>query len=251
VRLHQQTLALGCINDTDWTAEHLIAWLDRQIDHSDIPLAESAVFLRKAINGLMARHGLTDVGPLVFDRYRLRDTIEAHIDAHRKRERTAAYQHYLALDSFLTVSDSYAINFKEMAYEPSWGYEGSFQFRKHYFGPKPGELKETTPGGSLAEEFICAQFIDSELPGVRFWVRNLSRRATSFRLQTSTDWFYPDFVCQLDDGRILVVEYKGGHLLDAPDAREKHDIGNLWSARSNGKCLFAMPSHRRFDEISC
>ena len=119
----------------------------------------------------------------------------------------------------------------------------------NYFGAKPSELKETTPGGELTEEFKCAQFIDSKLRGVRFWVRNLARRPTSFRLQTSTDWFYPDFVCQLEDGRILVVEYKGGHLLDAPDAQEKRDIGNLWAARSNGRCLFAMPSNNRFDEL--
>jgi type III restriction enzyme len=248
-RLHQQTLALGNISGTDWTAEHLIAWLDRQIDHNDIPFAESAVFLRKVINGLMARHGLTDVGPLVFDRFRLRDTIEECIDEHRKNERAIAYTQYLALDSGLTVSDAYAINFKDIAYEPGESYQGSFQFRKHYFGTRPGDLKETTPAGDLTEEFKCAQFLDSKMPGVRFWVRNLSRRATSFRLQTSTDWFYPDFVCQLEDGRILVVEYKGGHLLDAPDAQEKRDIGNLWAARSNGRCLFAMPSNNRFDEI--
>jgi type III restriction enzyme len=248
-RLHQQTLALGNISGTDWTAEHLIVWLDRQIDHEDIPLAETAVFLRKAINGLMARHGLTDVGPLVFDRVRLRDTIDERIDEHRKSERKAANQHFHAQDSGHTVSDTHAVNFKDIAYEPSWLYEGSFIFRKHYFGPKPGEMKEITQAGDLTEEFQCAQFLDSTLPGVRFWVRNLSKRSTSFRLQTSTDWFYPDFVCQLEDGRILVIEYKGGHLLDAADAKEKHDIGNLWAARSNGRGLFAMPSNNRFDEI--
>ncbi|MCU0781959.1 MAG: hypothetical protein MUF04_12775 [Akkermansiaceae bacterium] len=32
---------------------------------------------------------------------------------------------------------------------------------------------------------------------VRYWVRNLARRSTSFRLQTATDWFYPDFLCLL------------------------------------------------------
>jgi len=30
----------------------------------------------------------------------------------------------------------------------------------------------------------------------------------SFWLQTSTDKFYPDFVCKLKDGRVVVVEYK-------------------------------------------
>ena len=41
-----------------------------------------------------------------------------------------------------------------------------------------------------------------------YWVRNLALKATSFRLQTATDRFYPDFVCQLKDGRVLVVEYR-------------------------------------------
>jgi hypothetical protein len=30
-----------------------------------------------------------------------------------------------------------------------------------------------------------------------------------FRLLKCTDRFYPDFVCELIDGRFLVVEYKG------------------------------------------
>lgn len=77
-----------------------------------------------------------------------------------------------------------------MSYEPSWVYEGGFQFKKHYFGPKPGELAEKTPTGKLTEEFQCAQFIDG-LPEVKFWIRNLVRKTTSFRLQTSKDWFYP------------------------------------------------------------
>jgi type III restriction enzyme len=38
----------------------------------------------------------------------------------------------------------------------------------------------------------------------------------------------------------LVIEYKGAHLYDAGDAREKHDIGRVWAAASGGRCLFAM-----------
>ena len=43
-----------------------------------------------------------------------------------------------------------------MNYEPSWLYEGGFQFNHHYFDPKPGELLETTPSGKLKEELQCA-----------------------------------------------------------------------------------------------
>ncbi|MGI5870302.1 MAG: DEAD/DEAH box helicase [Kiritimatiellia bacterium] len=247
--LRQQTLALDRMTDMDWTIEELIVWLDRRIDHEDIPHAESAVFLRKAITGLMTRYAMPHVGALVFDRFRLCQMIEEKIDQHREEERKQAYQQLLELDSPLAVRDEHAINFKDVAYEPSWAFEGAFAFQKHYFGAKPGELKEKTANGDLAEEFRCAQFLDAQVPEIKFWVRNLPRRPTSFRLQTHADWFYPDFVCKLEDGRILVVEYKGAHLYDAPDAQEKRDIGNLWAARSQGRCLFVMPSKARFHEI--
>jgi type III restriction enzyme len=51
-------------------------------------------------------------------------------------------------------------------------------------------------------------------------VRNVERKPTSFSLPTSRQRFYPDFVCQLNDERILVVEYKGSHLYDAPKQKE-------------------------------
>jgi type III restriction enzyme len=50
----------------------------------------------------------------------------------------------------------------------------------------------------------------------------------------------PDFVAELQDGRIVVIEYKGSHLADAQDAKEKKNIGELWTAKSDGKGLFLM-----------
>lgn len=236
--LHQQVMELG--GSGDWTIEMLIGWLDRRIDHADIPAGESAVFLRKAIQGLMARHGVEDVSLLALDRHRLRDQIETRIEAHRASERKAAFKQWLLPDSSLVVAEARSINFATMAYEPAWLYEGGFQFKKHYFGSKPGELKEKRADGELMEEFKCAQYLDA-LPEVKFWARNLSRRTTSFRLQTSTDWFYPDFIAMLHDGRVLVVEYKGKHLAQSDDTIEKRDIGAVWESRSGGKCLFIMP----------
>lgn len=245
--LHQQVLQLGRLGD--WTVESLVAWLDRHIDHQDIPLGEAAEFLRKIVRGLMAKFGITEVSILALDRFRLREESETRIQQHRESERKAAFQMFLLPESVLTVSDECAVNFKMMTYEPSWLYEGGFQFKKHYFGPKPGELHEKTPAGNLAEEFRCAQFLDGELPEVKFWVRNLPRKARSFRLQTSTDWFYPDFLCQLADGRVLAVEYKGKYLYDAVDAEEKRAVGEVWASRSGGRCLFVMPTEGDFSVI--
>ena len=245
--LHQQVMALG--GTGDWSLEGLVAWLDNQINHQDIPIGESAEFLRRVIRGLMAQFGIADVNVLALDRFRLRDEIETRIEQHRESERKAAFQTFLLPQAPLAVTSERTINFKTMSYEPSWLYEGGFQFKRHYFGPKPGELKETTPGGDLTEEFKCAQFLDG-LPGVKFWIRNLSRKSTSFRLQTSKDWFYPDFICQLDDGRVMAVEYKGKYLYDAPDAEEKRSVGKVWESRSGGKCIFAMPTQTDFSEIA-
>lgn len=247
-RLHQQTLALDVVDHTDWKVEDLIKWLDGKIDHIDIPYAESAVFLSKVINGLMAQYGLANVDPLVSDRFRLRDYIEHRIDEHRRTERNSTYQSYFSLDSGLMVCDDYAINLKDVLYAPNWNYDGGFEFRKHYFGPRPGDLKERTENGKLTEEFQCAQFLDSKVEGLAFWVRNIPKRKNSFRLPTSTDLFFPDFVCQLEDGRILVVEYKGQHLM--ADAAEKRAIGTLWASRSRGRCLFVMPTDKGFEEIN-
>lgn len=245
--LHQQVLALGVPGD--WSIELLVAWLDHQIDHQDIPAGESAEFLRNVIRGLMARFAISEVSSVALDRFRLRDEVEARIQQHRESERMVAFQAFLLPEAPLAVSGERALNFKTMLYEPSWVYEGGFQFKKHYFGSKPGELLGTTPGGNLTEEFKCAQFIDG-LTEVKFWVRNLARKATSFRLQTSRDWFYPDFICQLFDGRVLAVEYKGKHLYDAADAEEKRAVGAVWASRSGGRCLFVMPTEGNFSELA-
>jgi len=244
--LHQHVLALGAVGD--WSVETLVAWLDREIDHQDIPAGESAEFLRKVVRGVMAQFAIADVSTLALDRFRLRDEVESRIQQHRDSERKAAFQMFLLPQAPLSVSGQRTINFKTMGYEPSWLYEGGFQFGKHYFGPKPGELKERKGDGETTEEFQCAQFLDGRSE-VKFWVRNLSRRSSSFRLQTSTDWFYPDFICELMDGRILAVEYKGSHLYDSADSEEKRAVGKVWASRSGGRCLFEMPTGGDFSPI--
>ena len=75
-------------------------------------------------------------------------------------------------------------------------------------------------GADDGEEVRCAQVIDS-LPQVTYWIRNVARHPESFSLPTATNKFYPDFVAQLTDGRLLVVEYKGAHLAEGSDNRRE------------------------------
>ena len=81
-------------------------------------------------------------------------------------------------------------------------------------------------------------------------VRYLERRPRhSFWLPTPQDRFYPDFVAELNDGRYLVVEYKGEHLADGKDTEQKDALGRLWADRSNGLCLFYLATRENLSGL--
>jgi type III restriction enzyme len=121
----------------------------------------------------------------------------------------------------------------DMALYPATSYyHGSFRFKKHYY-PFPGVLPHTTPKGVVTEEFECAQAIEL-LEEVEIWVLNLVH-ATQFWMPTSTPRTYPYFVVRLKDGRLLVVEYKGGDRISNDDSKEKRMIGELWAKKSAGR----------------
>ena len=181
---------------------------------------------------------------LVRNKYALKDAAAAKIDSHRQNAHHSAYKNLLLpeCETPVVVSPEICFSFDPHRYPYSTHYTGAYQFQKHYYS-HVGNLKAN------GDEFQCARFIDV-LPEVKYWVRNIERQPTfSFWLQTSTDRFYPDFVCSLSDGRYLAVEYKGEHLWSADDAREKREIGELWETRSKEQCLFIMPNGPDFDAI--
>ncbi|MGA7383709.1 MAG: hypothetical protein WBW81_03115 [Methylocella sp.] len=139
------------------------------------------------------------------------------------------------------TSADHALIFNENFYAYHQPYRGATVFQKH-FARVVGDL--ATDG----EEHECAVHID-RLPEVKVWARNTVRQMNSFWLQTSSDKFYPDFVCKLQDGRVLVVEYKGALLAHDPAERQKRLIGELWADRSKGPCLFAWVENKQFAEI--
>jgi type III restriction enzyme len=103
-------------------------------------------------------------------------------------------------------------------------YDGRYQFQKHYY---------SVIAVMNTEETECAQNIDIN-NNVEFWVRNLERQEyNAFWLQTSTDKFYPDFIVKLNNGKIVVIEYKGEHLYGSEDSIEKRTIGNYWALLTN------------------
>lgn len=111
-------------------------------------------------------------------------------------------------------------------------YSGSFRFKKHYYG-LIGDLK------SEGEEFDCAQAIDSS-PGVQFWIRNLPRKEYSYMIPPN---FFPDFIVQLINGKILIVEYKGEQLAGNQKSDRNKQMGEFIECHSKD-CFFIMPTRR-------
>ena len=240
-QLHQQMSFLA--PDDNWDAVQLANWLDRTIKHLDILQRESLPFLQQLVKHLIEERNIP-IEILIRNKYALKDAAETKIDSYRQNIHQAAYEGFLLPECAtpVVVSPNHCFSFEPHNYGYNTRYTGAYQFKKHYYADV-GDLK------SKGEEFQCAQFIDT-LPQVKYWVRNLERKPLcSFWLQTSTDKFYPDFVCLLKDGRYLVVESKGDHFWTAADAREKREIGKLWEKRSGGKCLFIMPKGPDFDAI--
>jgi len=236
----QEQLSL-LASESGWTVANLANWLDRKIKHPDIPRSQSSLFMHNVLTGLMESRNL-DIEHLARQKFRLAKAVEAKIELHRSEQRKKAFQALLFKRDDFEVGPEISFTYDEDRYAPNSYYEGGYRFQKHLFQPI-GELH------SEGEEFECAQFLDL-LPEVKMWVRNLERRQeSSFWLQTSTDRFYPDFVAQLDDGRILVVESKGEHLWSNDDSKEKRAVGELWADRSNGRCLFVMPKGRDWSAI--
>lgn len=137
--------------------------------------------------------------------------------------------------------DGYRFAFDKFRYEARNVYDtreaaGIYEFRKHFY-PQIHDLKAYTEGGTLREEFICARAIDQNSKSKR-WVRNVEKSKYSFCLPTSNGYFYPDFVAELTDGRLLVIEYKGRFLENTEDSIEKRRIGQLWELNSGGSGLF-------------
>lgn len=225
-------LELGLLK-LDMTDLQLSRWLDGQCRDDFIGQAKRLEFCRKLVSYLMAAQKIP-LNDLVRFKYQLAKAVKEKIAAHRRAAYAKGFQTFLfAPEAKVETSAADNFRFDNRPYPAASSYQGGYQFKKPFFVPV-GELE------AKGEEFDCAQVLDT-LQEVKHWMRNLSGRpATSFWLPTSTDRFYPDFVAELNDGRVLVVEYKGGMLADSPDTKEKKNIGELWAEKSGGKCLFLM-----------
>ena len=226
--------------DLGWKVPDLVHWLDRNFLHHDLTATETGVYLTALVNNLIEKRKIS-LNTLIREKYRLRNAVIRKIEEYRQSAHGQAFKSFFDAKSKVEVTPEMVFSFDPLEYPIPVNslYRGQHGFKKHYY-PDVGKFDSN-------EEKQCAEFIDT-LDEVDCWVRNISNQPSrSFWYQTSTDRFYPDFVCKLKDGRYLVVEYKGAHLYK--EAEGNRQIGELWEKRSKGKCLFVMPTDKKYDVI--
>lgn len=237
IELDSRQLALDGVV-TLITESDLIGWLADELRTEATVPGELDGYLARVLLHLQRDGGHTLTG-LVRHQHELARAIGIDMSVRLANARKKGFGVALSLDMFSEPAQSQGFRHdfcfhpdRYFARPPYYNEHGSVRFKKHYY-PQIHDLRE---GG---EEWECAVALEG-LAQVKHWVRNIAGdRLNSFWLPTSSDYFYPDFVAELVDGRLLVVEYKGGHLVGGVDADEKQPIGQRWAATSQGqRCLF-------------
>lgn len=220
--------------DTDITESDFVRWLDRELRNTHVNQTTMLGFISQTVSYLTGEKGYT-LTALIRCKFLLVRALRIRLQQLQDKARAQGFQQLIFDDSTeLEVSFDYGYSFKTGLYPARAPfYSGRYQFKKHYY-PIIEDLKVD------GEEFLCAQAIDANSQ-IKHWVRNLVKRnEASFQLPISTGRFYPDFVAELNDGRLLVVEYKGQVYKTNDDSKEKIAVGQLWADKSQGKCLFLM-----------
>jgi len=226
----------------NWTQAKLAAWFCRQLHDPSITHASKTAFVAGWLSKLLKEDGM-DLARVNRQKFLLRNLIDTQIRELRSTAIKQACQTFLFGDDKekrVRVGSEYSFEFHPDAYAPDRDDEGDYQFDKHFY-PRMGDFDSK-------EEYACACWIDRQKE-VKFWVRNLVRKnGASFFLQTSEGRFYPDFVCKLNDDRVLVVEYKGKDRWK--EAALNRETGELWEELSEGKCAFVMVTEKKWERIA-
>ena len=218
----------------DWSSLELVRWLNSELHRGDkargLTAAEGQAWLARVVDHLLTERG-ADLRVLVRKRHDLANVVIRRIVEHGRHQVRLAAQMLIQDRSprQLETSPDVVFLIAEQEYGPYKQYRGRYDYPKHAF---------SLIAAMGDEEGDCAKRIDDHVD-VKRWVRNLDREsAGGFSLPLSPGRFFPDFVAELNDGRIAIVEYKGKHLAHSPDELHKKTAGELWAERSGGRCVF-------------
>ena len=229
-----QQLALDAVPTTA-TENDLIRYLDGVVHDDDLLPDVTLAYVVAILQHLREVRGFT-LTALDRDKVRLANALKGQITDLRSVADQAQYSlsfEDMRNSATLDNPHRFCFSFSPTSYPARNVFDGHWVFHKHFY-PVIHDLVWKTAAGTPTEEFDCARAID-EHPLVRRWVRNIEKQEKfSFWLPLATGRFYPDFVAELTDGRLLVVEYKGAQLYEPL----KKAVGELWAETSGGLCIF-------------
>ena len=225
-----------------WTEAGLVNLLAKQVRQSDSAISHSEMiaWLSDVIRHLKGARAIP-LATLMRCRFILARKLRDKIANIRAEVRKGVYQRCLfAPEAQPQVSFDNGFRFYDGMFAGVPCYRGTkYRFARHYLG---WDRVPAFDGNDDGEEFQAAQQLDS-ISEVDFWFRNVAKHADAFWFPLANGRTYPDFVAKLKDGRLLVVEYKGAHLV--ADSLEKQAVGQLWQKSSGGSGVYVFAEKER------
>ena len=229
-----------------WTAGGLVNLLARQVRQTDSAIGhgEMIVWLSDVVAHLTGPRAIP-IATLMRCRFILARKLRDKLAAIRAEVRSGVYQQCLfAPEARPELSFENGFRFHDNMFAGVPCYRGTkYRFAKHYLGwDRVPRFDGKGDDGAEGDEFKAAQQLDS-IGDVEFWVRNVAKHPDAFWLPLASGRTYPDFVAKLKDGRLLVVEYKGDHLV--ADSTAKRAIGTLWQNASDRQGVYVFAEKER------
>lgn len=207
--------------------QKLVGWLERQIRNPDGRYVPETLqkYVKQNIADLTERRQYP-MEHLLRAKYQLSEALKRRLAAYEEEVNKKTAKQFLFENGGLKCD--FCEVFPARGYAPANLYKGAYVFKKHYY--------DRVGGFDSKPEEECAIALDIN-KDVACWVRNSPEAGCTYRIPYGVRYdFYPDFVAELTGGAMLVVEYKGAHLL--PAAKDKLKAGALLEKTSGGKCFF-------------
>lgn len=214
----------------DFTKEDLLNWLRMKVQRGFISMEEMSEYLEQAVDVLLKKQSLN---ALSMGRYELKEALDRKIDSVVDEISEKAFQSLLKEGKLAGKGDGYGI--PPVLELTSVSTEN---FTRHLY-EKAGHMNN--------EELELARKLDG-LDTIAWWFRN--PEIGGFYIQGwKKDKFRPDFIAKTKKGSYSVIEYKGEHLINAPDADYKKELGVSWAELSGEQCNFYLVEKNSVDSV--
>jgi len=220
-----------------WTEQGLVLFLAHQVCEADLSPSELIAWLTQAVSHFIGVRRLP-LAALMQCKYVLARKLRERVAEIRNKVRGEVYEVSLfGHQARVEVSYEQGFEFREGIFASARKHtDRGWTFTRHFTGP---DNVPAFDGSKDGQEIACARALDS-LNEVKHWIRNVAQHPDAFWLPLASGKFYPDFVAELVDGRLMVVEFKGDHLVTTDDTKEKRAVGLAWERAMEGRGLFLL-----------